>query len=76
MRQIIEFIEKELDYHAIDNEINAGIYETNPIARNKNGNQLTIGCSFETDDDGLPIYIYNVFNGDEYINICGYSKKK
>ena len=58
------FIFQEIDFDKIKK--NVGIYETSTI-----GN-VSIGVSFEDDDDGNERYIYNLFVGiDEKNNISG-----
>lgn len=42
---------------------NNGIYEF------YEKNNLSIGISYESDDDGNDIYVYNLFCNDDYINI-------
>lgn len=51
---------------------NSGIYEF------YNENNLSIGISYESDDDRNDIYVYNLFCNDNYINISaiGTSKHK
>lgn len=50
---------------------NYGIYEY-PITTIDN-KTLSLGISYETNDDAQDIYIYNLFCDDEYINISATS---
>lgn len=49
---------------------NSGIYVIY-----EDGN-LSLGVSRESDNDCGERYIYNIFWGDEYINICGYIRTR
>lgn len=78
------FIEQEIDF---DNMlVNSGLYETNAIAKHIGFDgieDITIGVCFENSEaiggpyeynDGTVLeefYTYNIFVGDEYINIFG-----
>lgn len=59
--QILSFINKEISFDKLEKD--KGIFETNPI----NGD-ISIGVSYET-EEGKDVYIYNVFDGSEYINV-------
>lgn len=54
-----------IDFYEIQK--NNGIYEY-PIAT-IGKETLSLGISYETNDDAQDIYIYNLFCDDEYINI-------
>lgn len=60
--QIEKIIHKNVDFNALKKDQGIIVfYEKGDIS---------IGVSFETDDDGNDVYIYNLFwQDDEYINI-------
>lgn len=61
------FIKTEIDRESM--VIDEGIHETGEYAPG-----ITIGCSYEHDDDGEEVYIYNLFVRGEYVNIGGCGK--
>ena len=58
---------------------NKGIYEffepgdNNPGFKPKN---MSLGISYEDADDEKDVYVYNIFIGEEYINISGRGSKE
>lgn len=78
---IKKFIKKFMDYDFLRRDLDGGIHETELIP---NGG-FSVGCSYETGENGEPIYVYNLFfmsecgyedgefvHGGEYINIAGF----
>ena len=63
-----QLIETEVPFDSL--KLNASVVEF--YAADK----LSIGISYETDDEGKECYIYNLFCGDEYINIAGAASKE
>ena len=58
---ISEFIKNQIPFNELKK--GEGIFETDFI----NNSDFTIGVSYETNDDGEEVYIYNVFAGTRYI---------
>lgn len=63
IENLADFIKKELPFN--DLKIDTGIAETNNI----NNTDISIGVSYERDENGNNVFIYNLFAGEEYINI-------
>jgi len=72
--EILEFINKEIFFNELIK--NEGIFQTNTI-ENIDNSDISIGVSYEDDDNGEEVYIYNVFiDEDEYINIGNTGNKE
>jgi hypothetical protein len=67
---ISEFIKNQIPFNELKK--GEGIFETDFI----NNSEFTLGVSFEDNDDGEEVYIYNIFAGDEYINIAETGNKE
>lgn len=62
--EILDIINKDVPF---DNLMkNIGIYETRSLSSDL---IISVGVSYEDDEDNKEIYIYNVFIDDEYIHI-------
>lgn len=59
-----KFIRTEIDRSSM--VLDEGIHETGALYPG-----ITFGCSYESDDEGKPVYIYNLFVDGEYVNVCG-----
>lgn len=64
-RDFKEFIIKNIDFKQLVK--NHGIYEF------RISDKISLGISYEDIDNLTDIYIYNLFYGNEYINISGYA---
>lgn len=62
-QEMKQFIQTEVPFTAL--EKNKGIYEFHQDGF------LSIGVSYEIDEESNDVYIYNLFYDDEYINISG-----
>lgn len=79
IEEITEFIKKEIPFDKMLK--NCGIYETSPLAIDENNCAITIGVTYEDNldfEEGISDYnnenhkehyCYNIFIGEEYINI-------
>lgn len=61
IKEIEQIISTKIPFSEL--EKNTGIYEF------YKENNLSIGISYESDDDCNDVYIYNLFYNDDYINI-------
>jgi hypothetical protein len=71
--QILDFINTKIPFNKLKK--NEGIFETNVI-ENSDNSDISIGVSYEDNDNGEEVYIYNVFVEDEYINISSTGNKE
>lgn len=81
LAEIEDFINEEIPFDEL--EKNGGIYETNVIAKDLFGDNITIGVAYEDveGNEGLgEWYYYNIFAGQEYIdlgkNYAGFTNNK
>ena len=63
---IRDFIKSEVDFKSL--KVDTGIFETAVYT-----DGLSIGVSKETSDEGNIVFIFNLFCGDEYINISDHT---
>lgn len=63
---IRDFIKSEVDFKSL--KADTGIFETAVYT-----DGLSIGVSKETNDEGNIVFIFNLFCGDEYINISDHT---
>lgn len=63
---IRDFIKSEVDFKSLKTD--TGIFETAVYT-----DGLSIGVSKETSDEGNIVFIFNLFCGDEYINISDHT---
>lgn len=71
--QILDFINAEIPFNELKK--NAGIFETNVITRRGDDN-ITIGISYEDEEDEKDVYIYNIFIDEEYVNLYNRGNKE
>ena len=59
-----------------DLQKNKGIFEFHFEMNENKGYEKSLGISFEDKDDETDIYIYNIFLGNEYVNIGNVGTKE
>ena len=64
--EMCEVFDTHIDLEFLETYLDKGIYVFY-IEWNK-----YIGVSYETNEEGSVGYIFNLFLGDEYINVCGF----
>lgn len=72
--QMKEIINNEVPFS--DLQKNKGIFEFHFVMNEVKGYEKSIGISYEDIDDETDVYIYNIFLGDEYINISNRGTKE
>ena len=68
LEEIKVFIKKEIPFDTM--EKNGGIYESSSIGKDEYGGDITIGVSYEENEEDGEFYYYNIFVGEEYIDVA------
>lgn len=72
LEEFREFIDKQIPFCALEKGV--GIHETNPIIKDANGDDISIGVTYDVVDSNVKTnfkegYYYNIFVGGEYIPV-------
>ena len=72
LKEIEDFIKKEVPFDKIEG--NTGVYETRSVGKDYLGDDITLGVTFDgycdcDNNERKPLFIFNVFTKDEFIDL-------